>query len=524
MRTGSTDRPRRSFANLGLTERQVDVLALMMQGKSNKAICRVLHLAEPTVKKHVTAILTALQVTNRTEAVIAIGQLGSKLPIVGETVRNRRNRTSDSPAEPDASNSGGAGVVQPPFSLPDKPSVVVLPFTNLSRDPSQEYFADGMMEDITVALGRVSSLFVVGSNSAFTYKGRSVEVKQIGAELGIRYAVTGSVRRENDRVRITVQLIDAAQGSQVWADRFEGELDHVFEIQDRVANQVSAMIAPALRSAEIKRAQRKPTENLTAYDLFLRALSRYSASLAEGEEALRLLHKAINLDPSYGAAYALAAYCYRTQKLFSWISPTDPKLAEGARLAWLAAEKSDNDPEALWMAGYSLPHLAGELDQGLALVERSISLNPNSAGAWFARGMICAFLGDTETAIKHLACARRLNPLDTLHHNHWSGTAFAHFVAGRYEEASAAASKSLHQRPTFPPALRMKAVTHALVGRIDEARDYVQRVLALYPNATVSEARAFLEAPLRRNPQPLARYLEGLRLAGLPEGEGLGVP
>lgn len=533
MKPSANDRSPTSPADLGLTERQIDVLALMMQGKSNKAISRALDLAEPTIKKHVTAILDALKVTNRTEAVIAAGTLGLQLPLAA---RKREADASGSPVGGDAtslesmehrrrSKSEKMTVVQreprrePPLALPDKPSIVVLPFANLSDDSGQDYFADGIVEEITVALGRLSWLFVIASSSAFTYKGRPVDARRVGDDLGVRYVLRGSVRKDGHRVRILVQLDDASRGGQVWADRFDGEFNHVFDMQDRVTSQVSTMIAPALRSVEIERSQRKPTENLTAYDLFLRALSRYRTNFAENQEALRLLYKAIDLDASYGAAYGLATWCHNIQRVFGWVQISEQPTSEAIRLAHLAVETGKNDGEALWMAARTLVNFAGELEYALDLIESAISLNPNLASAWWSSGLVRAFLGDTDTAIEHLAKAHRLNPLDHLIHSPWIGVAWAHFVAGRYEDSATAADRSLTEQANFPPALRLKAATCGLLGRVSECRHYVERLLAASPDATVSRLRAFYGPQFKHNPQVLAKYLEGLRLAGLPGGE-----
>jgi len=501
-----------SPAALGLSERQAEVLALMMQGKSNKAICRVLRLAEPTVKYHVATILKALKVANRTEAVLAVGKLGWTLPQVADSGPQNRSRMGDAPADTKASEP-----VAP--ALPEEPSIVVLPFANLSGDPSQDYFTDGMVEDITIALGRLPWLFVIGSASAFTYKHRAVDLRQVGTELGVRYALQGSVRKEANRVRIAVQLADTARGGQVWADRFEGEFDSIFAMQDQVASQVSATIAPALRSEEIERARRKPTENLTAYDLFLRALPAHQSTYAQSREALQLLYRAIELDPSYGSAYGLAGWCYYQQKIFGWIQPDDPRLEDGIRFAKLAAERGKNDSEALWMAALTVAFLAGEVELGLALVEKSLSLNPNSANAWWVSGVLHEFHGDIEIALEDLARARRLNPLDQMARSHWIAIAIAHFLGGRYEEASTAADRSLNELPDFPPALRLKAAICGLLGRIEEGREYVRRLLAVNPQATLSALRTYYEpALLRHNPRGLENYLEGLRVCGLPGG------
>jgi len=408
---------------------------------------------------------------------------------------------------------------QPGLALPDKPSIVVLPFTNLSGDPSQDYFADGMVEDITIALGRLPWLFVIGSASAFTYKNRAFDLRQVGSDLGVRYVLMGSVRKEGSRVRIIAQLTDASHGGYIWADRFEGELDSVFAMQDQVAAHVSSMITPALRTEEIERARRKPTENLTAYDLFLRALPLYRESFAQNQEALRLLYRAIELDPSYGAAYGLAAVCHFWQKVLGWIPPTDPCLMEGVRLAHLAARNGINDSEALWMAAQALTTLAGELDVALGLIEKAISLNPNSSNAWAVSATINGYMGDNETALEHLARARRLNPLEFPFVNYWSAVAHIHFLATQFEEVVRTADKALMEHANTLPALRMKIAACGVLGRIEEGRDSVARLLALVPETTVASLKAHYEPVLRRNPHGLETYLKGLRLSGLPEGE-----
>ena len=376
MRSTSAEDPSlKSPADAGLTERQMAVLALMMQGKSNKAIGRALDLADATVKNHVSAVLRALNVTSRTEAVVKVGALGWTL------APNGTPATAD-PRSADAEAAHTSARVPALAALQD-PSIAVLPFSNLSDDPSQDYFADGMVEEITIALGRIPRLFVIASNSAFSYKGRNVDTKQIGAELGVRYLLRGSVRRDARQIRIVVQLSDAALGSQIWGDRFEGELNQVFELQDAVAASVSAMIGPALRLAETTHARRKPPDDLTAYDLYLRALPPHRDSLRQNQESLRLLYRAIELDPAFGAAYGLAAFCRLMQLIFGWQTRHGDDVKEGVRLARMAAELGENDPEALWMAGRTLAALAGESQHALALIERSITLNPNSARAWW---------------------------------------------------------------------------------------------------------------------------------------------
>lgn len=411
---------------------------------------------------------------------------------------------------------GGAGLA---FRLPNRTSIAVLPFANLSGDLDQGYFADGVAEDVTMVLGRVPWLFVIGSSATSPYRGQVANAQQIGAELGVQYVLRGSVRKNGDCVRIVVQLTSAFHGGQIWAERFEGDLHDVFAIQDRVATQVSALIAPALQTVEIERSQRKPPQNLTAYDLYLRALPRFRTTFAENIEAVQFLYKAIELDPLYGSAYGLAARCYQFQRLFGWVQASDPRLQEGVRLAHLAADIGKSDSEALWMAGIALGQLAGEMHHGRALVEKSLSLNPNSASAWISGSFILGALGETDAALAHFDQAQRLNPLDSTHHVQWLAAGFAHFAAARYREAAEAVDKTLHARPTYTPAVRMKVALCGLLSQNREGDKWVRRLLAANPDASVSWFRTFWQIPLRGNPRLLAQFLEGARLAGLPEGK-----
>ena len=415
----------------------------------------------------------------------------------------------ETPAAPEVRLAG------PP--LPDKPSIVVLPFANLSGDTSQDYFVDGLVEDITVALGRESWLFVISSPSAFVFRDRAADPREVAAKLGVRYVLRGSVRRAGDRVRIVVQLTDAASIAQVWAHQFEDEVDNVFAMNDRLMTQAAAMIAPALRSIEIERAQRKPTSNLTAFDLYLQALPLFRKSLADNRAALQLLDRAAALDPSYSAALAFAARCYQFQKLMGWVWPSDPGLAEGVRLAHVAAEMGRSDSETLWMAGLALVQLAAEIDHGLALVDRSLSLNPNSANAWSASCLVRTYIGDLERSIDHFHKSQRLNPLDQSHHLHWNMVGMAYFAAGRYQEADTAADKTLQARPTYPPGLRLKVATCGALGRIEEGRKCMQRLLQVHPDYSIAWIEGFWAPLMQRSPSALAKYVEGSRLVGLPE-------
>jgi TolB-like protein len=413
------------------------------------------------------------------------------------------------PAEPAAQHSTPV--------LPDNPSIAVLPFTNLSGDPTQDYFADGMVEEITMALGRLPWLFVIASASAFTYKGRAVDVRQVGTELGVRYVLQGSVRKQNDRVRIAVQLTDASQGHQILSERFEGELQEVFTLQDQVATQLSARIAPTLRSKEVERVRRKPTTNLTAYDLFLRAIPPRRDTLEQNNESLRLLYKAIELDPGFSTAYGLAAWCHEVQVVFGWLPPSDVRVKEGLRLANLAVETGEKDPEALWMAGISIARLSGDYARGADLIERSLSLNPNSARAWWASGVLYTHLGRAELALESYERSRRLNPLDTAGYAYWAAIATTRFHMAGYEAALECAERALADWPDSPVALRVKAAICGLQNRLAEGKVCVQRLLAINPHTTIETVRADYGAQARHNLESYEALLRGLRLSGLPE-------
>jgi TolB-like protein/DNA-binding SARP family transcriptional activator/Tfp pilus assembly protein PilF len=441
---------------------------------------------------------------------------------LGVLRRNNTQRLPPSlPAEPDnattsASASSGTAFVGLP--LPEKPSVAVVPFANLSGDVSQDYFVRGLVDDLTVALGRERWLFVSASASAYAVEDGGLDSRQAAAKLGVQYILKGSVRMDDGRLLVVVQLIDAARGTHVWSGRFQDQMDNVFALQDRLTTKVAATIAPALMSAEVERALHKPTDSLTAFDLYLRALPRFRASKNDNEEALALLDRAIALDPAYASAHAMAARCYQFQLMFDWRSPGDPGFAAGIHRAHEAAGTGRNDSEALWMAALALVHLSGELDFAQALIERSLTLNPNSANAWTASCLLQSYLGNTDTAIEHFERARRLNPLDLSQHVHWNTVAWAYLGAGRYDEAANAAERTLRVQPDYPPGLRLKAVTCALLGKAEEARAATARMLVSQPTTTIAWMRAFLQAPLQRNVKALDTYIEGARLAGVPEG------
>lgn len=401
--------------------------------------------------------------------------------------------------------------------LPDKPSIAILPFTNLSSDPEQDYFADGMVEEIITALSHFRQLFVIARNSSFTYKGRPVDVKQVGRELGVRYVLEGSVRKSANRVRITGQLVDTATGAHLWADRFDGGLGDIFDLQDQVTESVVGAIAPAVEKAEIERAKRKPTDSLDAYALYLRGLDRFYqyGSRQVNDEALRLFNSAIELDPDFASAYGGAASCHVTAKINGWISDTANEIAEVKGLAQRAVELGRDDAIALAASGYALAYVVRDLEVGAALIDRALVLNSNLAEAWSFGGWVKNFLGEPETALERFARAVRLSPLDPRVTAMRTGTGFSHFLLGRYDEAASWAAMALQDNPDYQGGLRIAAASNAMAGRLDEAHKAMARLRQLNPALRISNLEEVL-SPFRRA-EDLLRYEEGLRRAGLPE-------
>jgi adenylate cyclase len=401
--------------------------------------------------------------------------------------------------------------------LPDKPSIAVLPFQNMSGDPEQEYFADGMVEEITTALSRFKSLFVIARHSSFTYKGRAVDVKQVGRELGVRYVLEGSVRRVANRVRITGQLVETASGVHLWADRFDGGLDDVFDLQDQVTESVVGAIAPAVEQAEIERAKRKLTDSLDAYATYLRGLaSLYQfGNRQANEEALRFFYRAIELDPDFALAYIRATDCYAYAKGSGWIAGTTNEISEVTRLARRAFELGKDDAIALCGSGWVLAYVARDLERGAGLIDRALVLNSNLAEAWYGGGWVKNWLGEPKAAIERFARAMRLSPLDPRAIDMRGGTAHAHFFLGSYDEAASWAAMELEDNPDFQPGLRIAAASNAMAGQPQQAQKAVARLQQLSPTLRVSNFKDVL-GPYRRA-EDLSRYEEGLRRAGLPE-------
>ena len=468
-------------------------------------------VSESTLTSHINAVRKAIGDSGEEQRLIrTVARKGFRF--VGD-VREAQSSEGFSSLRtaPAASNETSEHVL----TLPDSPSIAALPFQNWSGDPEQDYFADGVVEDIITALSRIRWLFVIARNSSFTYKGRAVDVKQVGRELGVRYVLEGSVRKAANRVRITGQLIDATTGAHLWADRFEGTLDDIFELQDQVAESVVGAIAPKLERAEIARAKRKPTASLDAYDYYLRGMANLHKGTREAiDEALPLFLKAIELDPEFASAYAMAAWCHFWRKINGWMVDRSQEVAEGARLARRAIELGKDDAVALARSGHALAHLVGDLDGGVALVDRALVLNPNLAAAWFLGGFLRIWRGEFDDAVERFAHAMRLSPLDSEIYRMQAGTAMAHLLAGRFDVASSWAEKALRELPSFLIVVGIIAASHALAGRMDEARRAMQHLRQLDPALRLSNLKDWL--PFHR-PEDLATFADGLRKAGLPE-------
>jgi adenylate cyclase len=411
-------------------------------------------------------------------------------------------------AMPDATPTDGL----PP--LPDKPSIAVLPFQNMSGDPEQEYFVDGLVEEIITGLSHSKALFVIARNSSFTYKGRAVDVRQVGRELGVRYLLEGSVRKAGTRLRIAGQLIDTSNGAHLWADRFDGDMADIFELQDRITTQVIAAVRPPLELAEMERARRK-TSNLEAYDYLLRAWAAIYRFSAEGsKEALSLLDKAIALDADFALAYSSQAACHLLQRSFSWTGDPAREVAEAARAARRAMELDPGDARVLTAYAQTLIYSGGRLEEVTACLDRALRVDPNYVHAWMWRGIAKAFLGDAERAIEDLQQALRLSPLDATLWIAHSGMAVAHFLCGRYEEALSWASMALRQRPNSLSALRVSIAANALIGDVETARRLLGLYRKVHPDARLTKMREWWSYLSEEN---VEKFLKGFRLAGMPE-------
>jgi adenylate cyclase len=392
-----------------------------------------------------------------------------------------------------------------PLPLPDKPSIAVLPFQNMSGDPEQEYFVDGMVEEIITALSRIRWLFVIARNSSFSYKGQSPDVRQVGRELGVRYVLEGSVRKGGNRVRITAQLIDAVTGTHLWADRFDGLIEDVFELQDKVASSVAGVIEPALQAAETARSVGRPTADLTAYDLYLRAYAMVWSSARQIPEALRLMEQAIARDPRYGPALAWAAVCCNRLLLDGRSEDREADRLKGTDFARRALEVAGDDPGILANAALALADFGEDIGAMMALVDRALALNPNYARGWHISGILRMNAGQPDIAIEHLEAALRLSPRARI------GTSFAvigvaHFLSRHFDEAVPKLLLAIQDDPSYPHPYRTLAACYAHMGRLDDAREIITRLRAIAP-LDIPDVSGL------RNPEHRELLLSGLRLA-----------
>lgn len=459
------------------------------------------------------ALTTRLNATR-----IAIGDTGEEQRLI-RTLPRKGFRFDGYVTEKEGSASAdaGDGTEENPRAapkLPDGPSIAVLPFANLSSDPEQDYFADGIVEDITMAFSRCPWLLVIARNSSFTYKGRTVDVKLVGRDLGVRYVLEGSVRKTGSRIRIAGQLINAENGAHLWAGHFDGTLEDTFDLQDRVTASVVGAIAPKLEREEFKRAKRKPPESLSAYDHYLRGMARVRPTTVEAHnEALRHFLKAIELEPGLACAYGMAAWCYVLRRMRGWMTDHALDTAEATRLARRATRLGDDDPIALCMGGYALAVITREFDAAEAFIDRGLAINPNLAQGWRFSAWLRVWTGEPDLVLEHVARAVRLSPLDPQGFANYGAVAYAHFLEGRYDMAAAAAEKALRDNSAFMVEICVSAASNALAGRPEPARTALLRALECNPSLCASNLGDII--PFRRS-EHLARLARGLSNAGLP--------
>jgi TolB-like protein/Flp pilus assembly protein TadD len=398
-----------------------------------------------------------------------------------------------------------AAAVRSALPLPDKPSIAVLPFQNMSGDREQEYFVDGMVEEIITALSRIRWLFVLARNSSFTYKGQAVDIKKVGRELGVRYLLEGSVRKTGNRVRITGQLIEAATGVHLWADRFDGSLEDVFDLQDKVAASVAGTIEPALQAAETARTAGRATDDLTAYDLYLQADALYLSSAARVPEALRLLEQAIARDPRYGPALARAAVGCQRLIYDNRSKDREGDRRKGVEFARRALEVASDDPLTLVNAAFALAYFGENIGAMMTLVERALALNPNFSRGWHLSGVLRLWAGQPDVAIEHLKTALRLSPRARTGWSH-ADLGAAYFVSRRFDEAERELRLIVQEDPTLPLGHRFLAACLAHMGRLEEAREVVTRLRGI-------TSEVIPDVSYLRNAAHRDLYLSGLRLA-----------
>lgn len=446
------------------------------------------------------------------------GQVRKIVPIVFADLGAQQVKNLDEPIRAYAASNLADGTpftggAIKPLSLPDRPSIAVLPFVNMGGDPEQDYFADGMVEDIITALSRFKSLFVIARHSSFAYKGKSPDIRQVGRDLGVRYVLEGSVRKSGSRLRITAQLIEASTGTHTWADRFEGSLEDVFKLQDEVTEKVVVAIAPRVEREEIARAKRRQPTSTDAYDCYLRGLACLAMTTADTvEQALDFFTKAIALDPDYASAYGMAMFCRASRFGYGLARDVHHERSEVMRLWQMVVKVGHDDDLAQAHAGWAVAYVLRNLSSAKQLIDRALELNSNLASAWLVSGWINVWLGHCELALEHLAHARRLDPGRNLH----AGVvAHACFFLGKHEEALAAAEEVVHYNPKSHFCLRIGAASAAFAGRSDTAGRFAAQLQGIDPTFRVSRLTEYL-GPYQSS-EFIQKYAEGLRLAGLPE-------
>ena len=398
-----------------------------------------------------------------------------------------------------------------PLALPDKPSIAVLAFQNMSGDPEQEYFADGMVEDIITGLSRIKWLFVIARNSSFVYKGRAVDVRQVGRELGVRYVLEGGVRKAGARLRVTAQLIEAESGSHLWADRFDGAIDDVFDLQDHITDQVVGIVEPSLQRSEIERSRRKRPENLDAYDLYLRALPHVmQLTPQEVRIGARFLEDALKLDPNYAAAHALLSWCHEI--CYGQDGFDEAEKIAGLRHAHAAISSTTDDATALAIAAVMIAHLGRDYEAALSAIERALSFNASSAAALYFGSHIHSIRGNCARANDYASRALRLSPFDPWAFAAHIAFAIAALKEARYDEAASHLARSAQANPTFTSPRFLQAMALALAGSMEEARQVARGALELQPGF---RTRMVFEMGLL--PEFADKFAEGARLLGLPE-------
>lgn len=415
---------------------------------------------------------------------------------------------------PPTNTRGDAPEPLPALTLPDKPSIAVLPFNNMSGDPDQEYFSDGISEDLTTALSHFDSLFVIARNSAFTYKGEAVDVKRVGRELGVRYVLEGSVRRAGNRVRINAQLIEAETDRHVWAERFDRQFDDVFELQDDIVASIAATVGPEITMAEIKRARNKRPDTLDAWDHYLRAISAYHRMTKDDvAAAIALLETAIEIEPEFANAYALLGICYVHVGMRGWVRPARQAFEKSRSMAEEGVQLARSSPQTNHALAFVLM-LTGEAENAVPAARRALDLNPNYADAYAVLGHALTFCGDLDEGLAACQRAERYSPRDPRGSWLYDAMGHAYYMLGDYEQAIKVSKKGLHLDPSLFGALVTLAGSYAHLGRDADARRSVDELLQCIPRYNL---RALRKNPMFVRPELIEKLVEGMRLAGLPE-------